>query len=61
MRRAVEARLLSWKESDRRKPLILLGMRQCGKTYILKEFGKKHYDDLAYFDFERNPQLGDIF
>ena len=61
MRRAVEAKLLAWKESDRRKPLVLLGMRQCGKTYILKEFGKSHYDDLAYFDFERNPQLGDIF
>ena len=39
----------------------MLGMRQCGKTYTLKEFGRKHYEDETYFDFERNPQLSNIF
>ena len=61
MRRTVEERLLSWKSSDRRKPLVLLGIRQCGKTFILTEFGKNHYRDYVHFDFERNPQLADIF
>ncbi len=61
MRRFVEEKLLSWKESARRKPLILLGIRQCGKTFILTEFGRKHFDDCIRFDFERNPQLADIF
>jgi len=38
-------------------PLIVEGVRQCGKTYILKEFGSKNYTDVAYFNFEENPQL----
>lgn len=61
MRRTVEKELLSWKESDRRKPLVLLGIRQCGKTSILTEFGRNHFDDHVRFDFERNPQLADVF
>ena len=61
MRRSVEEKLLSWKESVKRKPLVLLGIRQCGKTFILTEFGKKHFADCVRFDFERNPQLADVF
>ena len=61
MRRSVEKKLLSWKESDKHKPLVLLGIRQCGKTFILTEFGKEHFDDFIRFDFERNPQLTDVF
>lgn len=61
LRRSVEDKLLSWNNSDRRKPLILLGIRQCGKTSVLTEFGEKHFDDYFCFDFERNPQLEDIF
>ncbi len=61
MKRSVEGKLLSWKASGRRKPLVLLGIRQCGKTFILTEFGKEHFDDYVRFDFERNPQLSDIF
>ncbi|MBE6528739.1 MAG: ATP-binding protein [Thermoplasmata archaeon] len=61
MRRSVEEKLLSWKESERRKPLILLGIRQCGKTFILTEFGKNNFKDYVRFDFERNPQLTDVF
>ena len=61
MMRSVEGKLLSWKNSKRRKPLVLLGIRQCGKTFILTEFGKRHFEDYVRFDFERNPQLTDVF
>jgi len=61
MRRAIYKELLEWKESKTRKPLLLEGVRQCGKTYILKEFGKENYEDVAYFTFENNPGLIDIF
>ena len=61
LRRSVEDKLLSWSNSDRRKPLVLLGIRQCGKTTVLTEFGKRNFGDYVRFDFERNPQLADIF
>jgi len=61
MRRAIYSELLEWKESKTRKPLLLQGVRQCGKTYILKEFGKENYEDVAYFTFENNPTLINIF
>ena len=61
MRKSVEGKLLSWKNSDRRKPLVLLGMRRCGKTFILTEFGKNHFEDYVCFDFECNPRLADVF
>ena len=48
------------REKDR-KPLILQGVRQCGKTYILKEFGKKQYNDTAYINFEESPQTAKLF
>lgn len=53
--------LLAWKNQSDRMPLLLEGVRQCGKTYILKEFGKENYKDVAYFNFEKNPDLGDVF
>ena len=61
MRRIIYDELLMWKNSRIRKPLLLEGVRQCGKTYILKEFGKKNYDDVAYFTFVKNPELFEIF
>ncbi len=61
MKRDVYAKLTSWKLSKDRKPLILQGARQVGKTYILKEFGKKEYEDLAYFNFEEEPRLAEFF
>lgn len=45
--------LIKWKMSKRRKPLVFLGARQVGKTYLLQEFGKKHYKQMAYINFER--------
>jgi len=61
VKRAIYDDLLAWKASDGRKPLLLEGVRQCGKTYILNEFGRLNYDSVAYFTFEENPDLSEIF
>lgn len=61
MRRDVYAKLVDWKGSSRRKPLLLRGARQTGKTFILKEFGHREYESLAYFNFEEDPRLKDLF
>jgi predicted AAA+ superfamily ATPase len=61
MDRLINEELLRWKISNRRKPLILKGVRQCGKTYTLRRFGKENYSDTAYFNFEGNPDLVSIF
>lgn len=53
--------LLEWKKSQHRKPLILQGARQVGKTYSVLEFGRKYYDNVAYFNFETNPKLNKTF
>lgn len=53
--------LVKWKNKKNRKPLLIRGIRQCGKTYLLKEFGKKHYADVAYFNFEGNTPLQERF
>ena len=61
MKRDVTQGLLAWKEQPNRKPLVLKGVRQCGKTYILKEFGREYYKDVAYFNFEENRSLNSLF
>lgn len=61
MRRFIERELRRWKENKRRKPLILRGVRQVGKTYSLKEFGKKYFDNVAVVDLERNPTWHRLF
>jgi Predicted ATPase (AAA+ superfamily) len=53
--------LESWKESEHRKPLILQGARQVGKTYAILEFGRTYYENVAYFNFETNPKLNITF
>lgn len=53
--------LEEWKESAHRKPLILQGARQVGKTYSILEFGRTHYENVAYFNFETNPKLAATF
>ena len=53
--------LETWQESTHRKPLILQGARQVGKTYSVLEFGRTHYDNVAYFNFETNPKLNETF
>lgn len=61
MERDIYVKLLEWKNSKRRKPLLLKGARQTGKTYILKEFGTKEYENIFYFNFEENPKLEGFF
>ncbi|MBQ6806853.1 MAG: ATP-binding protein [Lachnospiraceae bacterium] len=53
--------LETWKTGKQRKPLILQGARQVGKTYSILEFGRTHYENVAYFNFETNPQLNETF
>ena len=50
-----------WRQSPHRKPLILQGARQVGKTYSLLAFGRAHYENVAYFNFETNPKLNATF
>ena len=50
-----------WKDRTDRKPLILRGARQVGKTWLLKDFGKKAFDDVCYINFERSSGLGSLF
>ena len=59
MKREILEDLINWKESKSRKPLIVHGARQIGKTYIIKEFGKNHYDNLIYVNFETNHELSE--
>ena len=51
----------SWKKSKSRKPLVLRGARQVGKTWLLKEFGAKYYDSVAYINLDNNPQMEELF
>ena len=61
MYRKIMACLEEWQKSEYRKPLILQGARQVGKTYSVLEFGRTHYENVAYFNFETNPKLADTF
>ncbi len=61
MYRKIMGYLSSWKESKHRKPLILQGARQVGKTYSILEFGRTYYENVAYFNFETNPKLNATF
>ncbi len=57
MKRFLTGDLIKWKQSPERKPLIVKGVRQCGKTWLLRDFGESQYDDVAYFNFEGNDAL----
>jgi hypothetical protein len=61
MERFILSELIKWKESKYRKPLILKGVRQVGKTWILKEFGRRYYEDVAYFNFDENQEYRQFF
>ena len=61
MQRFITEKLIGWKNSKDRKPLIIKGARQVGKTYILKEFGEKNYEDVAYFNFDHDDGLAELF
>ncbi len=57
MKREIINDLIKWKTLENRKPLIVHGARQVGKTYIIKKFGKEYYDNLIYVNFETNQEL----
>ena len=57
----MERKLTAWKQAPDRKPLILQGARQVGKTWLLKHFGASEFDDVAYFNFEEQPDLKQFF
>ncbi|MCL2662650.1 MAG: DUF4143 domain-containing protein [Oscillospiraceae bacterium] len=61
MYRILIEKLIEWKEDLHKRPLIVKGVPQCGKTYLLKEFGKKFYKDVLYLDFSEDPHLTDLF
>ena len=61
MERLILNDLLKWKNSKHRKPLILKGVRQVGKTWVLKEFGKRHYENVAYFNFDEHEEYKQFF
>lgn len=59
--RDLEAKLYLWKNRVPKKPLIVKGARQVGKTSLIKDFGKRNFDDMAYFNFDEQPDLGQFF
>ncbi len=61
MKRDFIKNLVEWKDSKRRKPLILTGVRQCGKTFLLKEFGSEYFEDCCYINFESAAKYSSIF
>jgi len=61
MKRLIETVLSDWKNSSRRKPLIVRGARQVGKTYTISGFGKSNFKNCTLIDFERNPEFRKIF
>lgn len=61
MFRYIKEKLIEWKNDENRKPLILKGARQVGKTYILKEFGNEQYENTAYFNFDHDDNLKELF
>ncbi|MBQ9833370.1 MAG: ATP-binding protein [Clostridia bacterium] len=61
MYRIAIEKLLKWKQSKRRKPLIIEGARQVGKTWLMKEFGRQAYSDTVYINFDSNSQMSELF
>lgn len=61
MRRNAIQELVTWKSSEDRKPMVLKGARQVGKTWLMKEFGQNYYDSYVYFNFDEEDELKSIF
>ena len=61
MKRIYDEQLLLWKANPQRKPLILRGVRQCGKTWSLKEFGRTEYENTVYINFDEKPHVAAFF
>lgn len=61
MKRDIIQELKLWKDSEEKKPLIIRGARQTGKTYVIRQFGAEEFQNTIYLNLERNPELKDIF
>ncbi|MFT3949941.1 MAG: AAA family ATPase [Agriterribacter sp.] len=61
IKRQIEEKLIAWQKAKKRKPLVLRGARQVGKTWLLKRFGESHFSNIAYFNFEEQPELKQFF
>ena len=61
MKRKITEQLVNWKNSPSRKPLILNGARQVGKTFILREFGRENYKNVVYINLESNETAASMF
>ncbi len=61
LKRKIEQRLLEWKNTEARKPLIVKGCRQCGKTFSVVDFAKKNYKHVVYLNFFENPDYASVF
>jgi len=59
--RTISKKLLTWQQNPKRKPLVLQGARQVGKTWLLKHFGAAEFENVAYFNFEEQPDLKQFF
>lgn len=61
MKRYAEQQLIEWKNSPLRKPLLVMGARQVGKTWLMQEFGRKHYKNVAFVSFDDNERMQQAF
>ena len=61
LRRKIESYLEEWKRNSNHKPLVIKGVRQCGKTYSVRQFVKTHYNHFVYVDFVENPDFKEVF
>ena len=61
LKRKIEQTLIDWKNTEGRKPLIIKGCRQCGKTFSVQDFAKKNYKNVVYLNFFENPDYASVF
>ena len=61
MERHAMEKLIAWKNNKERKPLVIMGARQVGKTWLMKEFGKRYYKKVAYISFYNNSSMSRVF
>ena len=61
LKRRIESVLIEWKNSESKKPLVIKGIRQCGKTYIVQKFAKENYENVVYMNFILEPDKKSAF
>ena len=61
LKRKIESVLTEWKNSENRKPLVIKGIRQCGKTYIVQKFARENYENIVYMNFILEPDKKSAF